>query len=67
MERAETAALVRRSWHAARDLDAGAVVGGSDVVLMRPADGLDPASSPVGRTLAQALAQGAPIRAGDLT
>jgi N-acetylneuraminate synthase/N,N'-diacetyllegionaminate synthase len=64
---AETAALVRRSWHAARDLAAGAVVDGSDAVLMRPADGLDPASSPVGRTLAQALAQGAPIRAGDLT
>jgi N-acetylneuraminate synthase/N,N'-diacetyllegionaminate synthase len=58
---------VRRSWHATRDLAAGAVVGDADVVLMRPADGLDPASSPIGRTLAQTLAQGAPVRAGDLT
>jgi sialic acid synthase SpsE len=63
----ETAALVRRSWHAMRDLVAGAVVGGSDVVLKRPADGLDPASSPVGRTLVNPVDAGAPVRAGDLS
>ncbi len=63
----ETAALVRRSWHAMRDLVASAVVGGSDVVLKRPADGLDPASSPVGRTLVNPVDAGAPVRAGDLS
>ena len=63
----ETAALVRRSWHAARDLAAGAVVRETDVVLKRPADGLDPASSPVGHSLANPIDAGAPVRPGDLT
>ena len=63
----ETAALVRRSWHATRTLTAGAVVAATDVVLKRPADGLDPASSPVGQTLANAIDGGAPVRSGDLS
>lgn len=63
----ETAALVRRSWHATRDLSPGAVIGADDVVLKRPADGLDPAASPVGRTLAGPVDGGAPVRAHDLS
>ena len=63
---AETAALVRRSWHARRDLPAGAVVKAGDVALKRPADGLSPAQSPVGRTLSAAVKANAPLRAADL-
>ena len=62
----ETARLVRRSWHAARGLSAGVRLGETDVVLRRPADGLAPADSPVGRVLALPLSPGAPIRVGDL-
>ncbi len=63
---AETAALVRRSWHARCNLSAGAVVGAGDVVLKRPADGLPPAQSPVGRVLSSAVEADAPVRAADL-
>ncbi len=51
----ETAALVRRSWHAARDLPAGTVLKAADLLLKRPADGLVPDACPVGRTLVVAL------------
>jgi sialic acid synthase SpsE len=51
----ETAALVRRSWHAARDIPAGTVLSAQDLVLKRPADGLSPDASPVGRRLATAI------------
>ncbi len=64
---AETAALVRRSWHARRDLPAGTVVGAEDVTLKRPANGLPPARSPVGHTLAAAVKADAPVRAIDLS
>ena len=63
---AETARLVRRSWHAARALAADIRLSESDVTLSRPADGLAPADSPVGRVLTRTLATGAPIRAEDL-
>ena len=63
---AETARLVRRSWHAARALAADIPLSESDVMLSRPADGLAPADSPVGRVLTRTLATGAPIRAEDL-
>ncbi len=62
----ETAALVRRSWHALRDMPAGAVVGAADVVLKRPADGLPPAQSPAGKRLSTAVKADAPVRASDL-
>lgn len=62
----ETARLVRRSWHAARDLAAGTVLTGGDLVLVRPADGLSPAKSPLGQTLDRALGAGTPVRAEDL-
>ena len=61
-----TAALVRRSWHAARDLPAGTVIGTDAVVLKRPADGLAPEASPVGRTVIRAVAADAPLTAADL-
>jgi N-acetylneuraminate synthase/N,N'-diacetyllegionaminate synthase len=63
---AETARVVRRSWHAARDLAPGTVLGDDDLALKRPADGLAPGSSPVGRRLGCARAAGAPVRAEDL-
>ena len=63
---ADTARLVRRSWHAARALSAGARLTERDVMLNRPADGLAPADSPIGRLLARPLSVGAPIRARDL-
>src|SRR5262249_25349494 len=62
----ETAKLVRRSWHAARHLDAGAVLGRGDVVLKRPAHGLAPDADPVGRTLKIAHEADEPIRLNDL-
>lgn len=52
---AETAAVVRRSWHAARDIPAGTVLAATDLVLKRPADGLVPNECPIGRRLAVAL------------
>ena len=64
---ADTAHLVRRSWHAARALAAGARLSERDVMLNRPADGLAPAESPIGRVLDHALSAGAAIRARDLT
>jgi len=62
----DTAALVRRSWHAARDLPAGAVIGPGDVALKRPADGLAPDAPPYGRRLRAGLAADAPVTAKDL-
>jgi sialic acid synthase SpsE len=62
----ETAQLVRRSWHAVRDLRPGAPIAASDVVLKRPADGLSPSQSPVGRLLKNAVAADRPIHVGDL-
>ncbi|MGE4221384.1 MAG: N-acetylneuraminate synthase family protein [Alphaproteobacteria bacterium] len=63
---AETARLVRRSWHAARPLPAGTVLGPDDLTLKRPADGLPPAQSPVGKPLCRAVAADAAITAEDI-
>ena len=60
------AALVRRSWHAAHDLDAGHRLAERDVCLKRPASGLAPGDSPVGCRLAVARPADAPIREADL-
>ena len=62
----DTAALVRRSWHAARDLPAGTLLAERDLVLKRPADGMAPGASPAGRRLAVALPADAPVREDDL-
>lgn len=64
---AEIAKLVRRSWHASRDLAAGAVLAEADLALKRPADGLPPDQPPVGRRLVAARKRDAPIRPDDLT
>ena len=42
---AETAEVVRRSWHARRDLSAGAVLSEADCALKRPATGLPPSTA----------------------
>jgi N-acetylneuraminate synthase/N,N'-diacetyllegionaminate synthase len=60
------APLVRRSWHAARNLAAGAVLSEGDLVVLRPASGVSPAVELSGRTLAADVAAGAPIRSDDL-
>lgn len=63
----DTAALVRRSWHAARDLPAGTVLTTDDLALKRPADGLAPAECPVGRRLGVSLATDDPVRRDSLS
>lgn len=62
----DTARLVRRSWHTRRSLSAGSTLGADDVVLKRPADGMAPAHSPVGRMLLVACPADTPIREADL-
>jgi N-acetylneuraminate synthase/N,N'-diacetyllegionaminate synthase len=62
----ENAHLVRRSWHAARDLAAGATLGSADLALLRPEGGVSPAVDLRGRTLARQLAAGQPITPDDL-
>jgi N-acetylneuraminate synthase/N,N'-diacetyllegionaminate synthase len=62
----ENAALVRRSWHAARDLTAGTVLGDTDVSLLRPEGGISPVVDIRGRELACDVAGGAPITESDL-
>jgi len=59
---AETAALVRRSWHAARDIPAGTLLTEGDLALKRPADGLAPNACPVGRRLFVALRADQPVK-----
>jgi N,N'-diacetyllegionaminate synthase len=65
-EETEVARLVRRSWHAARDLAAGTVLRPGDATLKRPADGLSPAEEPWGRRLTTACGEDQPIHAEDL-
>ncbi len=62
----DTARLVRRSWHAARDLEAGRIIAEGDVTLKRPATGLAPSQSPLGHRLSRARATDEAIRAEDL-
>ncbi|MCX7353312.1 MAG: N-acetylneuraminate synthase [Alphaproteobacteria bacterium] len=66
--RGETAVahLVRRSWHARRDLSAGTTLAKDDLVLKRPADGLSPSNAPFGRRLKRARRADTAIRSGDL-
>jgi N,N'-diacetyllegionaminate synthase len=62
----DNAPLVRRSWHAARDLHRGAVLAADDVILLRPATGLPPSDDVVGQELARDVAAGRALRAADL-
>ena len=61
----DTAALVRRSWHARHSMTCDHTITADDVTLKRPADGLPPAQSPVGRLLTRDLAADQPIREAD--
>lgn len=61
------ARVVRRSWHARRDLPAGTMIGRNDVVLKRPAGGLPPRTAPFGRRLKRARRADSAIRATDLS
>lgn len=62
----ENATLVRRSWHAARDLPAGTVLTRADLLLLRPEVGISPAIDVGGRRLARSLSAGAPLTDADL-
>ncbi|HET8614357.1 MAG TPA: N-acetylneuraminate synthase family protein [Actinomycetales bacterium] len=62
----ENATLVRRSWHAGRDLAAGATLTAADVVLLRPEGGVSPGVDLTGRVLARDVAAGAPVLETDL-
>lgn len=63
----DTARLVRRSWHAARSLQAGQILVEDDIVLKRPLGGLPPDQSPAGRKLLTALPKDSFIRAEDVS
>ena len=63
---AENRVHARRSWHAVRDLEAGATIGEGDVRLLRPATGLPPAAEPVGRVVARRVEAGRALTAEDL-
>ncbi len=62
----EVAEVARKSWHAAADLEAGAMLAAGDVCLKRPATGLSAAQSPVGHRLKIARAADEPIRKADI-
>ncbi len=62
----EVAQVARKSWHAAADLAAGAVLAPADVCLKRPATGLSATRSPVGYRLKIARAADEPIREADI-
>jgi len=61
-----TAALVRRSWHLARDVAEGAVLQAEDVVLLRPAGGIPPQRDVTGLRTVRALTAGKPLSPGDV-
>lgn len=65
-EELETAKLVRRSWHASRDLQAGSILTNADLVLKRPADGFSPAHAPIGCRLRVFRAADEAIRKQDV-
>jgi len=58
---------VRRSLHAAHDLDSGHPLGRDDVLALRPADGIDPRELPnlIGRRLIRPVSAGAPLKVAD--
>lgn len=63
---ADNIPLVRRSWHAARDLRAGERIEPADLALLRPATGLPPAVDVTGRVVARDVARGAALSPADL-
>ncbi|MGZ4545041.1 MAG: N-acetylneuraminate synthase family protein [Blastococcus sp.] len=62
----ENAPLVRRSWHAQRDLEVGTVLGEADIVGLRPESGISVAVDITGAPLTRSVAAGRPIGPDDL-
>jgi N,N'-diacetyllegionaminate synthase len=62
----ENAPLVRRSWHAARDLGAGSVLAPEDLVALRPESGISAAHDVVGRRTTRPVAAGSPLGPDDV-
>jgi len=64
----EMRSVARRSLHLRRAVDAGAPLTAADIAILRPAEGLPPARfhDVLGLRAARPLAQGAPLRLGDL-
>lgn len=62
----ENAVLVRRSWHAAKDLPTGHTIEPTDAVTLRPELGLAPSSEVVGARVLRAVRAGDPIMADDV-
>ncbi len=60
------AALVRRSFHAVREIPAGATITADDVAILRPEGGLSPSALVIGRQTKRAIVAGSPVTAGDL-
>lgn len=60
------AGLVRRSFHAARDIAAGEVITQAHVAILRPEGGLSPSTLVVGRSASRAVRAGVPLQAEDL-
>lgn len=63
-----TAAVARRSLHAARSMAAGHVILETDIVALRPGEGIPPSEGHriVGRTLRSSVARGEMIHEGNL-
>jgi N-acetylneuraminate synthase/N,N'-diacetyllegionaminate synthase len=62
----ENRRFARRSYHAARDLSPGEVVQEADVALLRPATGLPPSATVVGRVVARPIEAGRALVPEDL-
>lgn len=63
---AENAPLVRRSWHAARELELGHVLDDADLLTLRPESGVSPGLDLRGRVLVKRVNAGDPISMDDL-
>ena len=57
----DNAPLVRRSWHAVRDLPAGTVLADGDLVLLRPEGGAAPGEDLLGAVLRTPVRAGSPV------
>ncbi len=62
----ENATLVRRSWHAARDLPVGHTLGAEDAVTLRPELGLAPFVEVAGARMLRPVNAGDPITSADV-
>ena len=62
----ENAPLVRRSWHAGRDLSAGDVLAATDLVALRPESGISVATEIAGSRLTRSVREGQAISPEDL-